>query len=198
MAKRKIIDDPRRQKYPLAQAMKEKAERIRLMCQDPNYYQHEVNKLCFLPLDDAFRLQFVREVTGLELHIELHTGKPTCDGLVYWWPVIEQWRSKIIEWQGPWRHGGIGYLEATMLSMKSSGDSYSKIADWLNTTLLQDIRKGRTIASQQLLDYFLPGETLDVALDTTQPISASKVRERLRYLLKIKKFRHTTDSSRKS
>ncbi|MEQ1844487.1 MAG: hypothetical protein ABL983_02780 [Nitrospira sp.] len=186
MPKRKITEDPRRQKYPLAQSMERTAERIRLMCQDPAYYQHTINQRHFLPLDDAFRLQFLREVTGVSLHIELSHGKPTRDGLVYWWPVIEQWRAKLIEWQGPWRHGGIGYLESAMLARKQNGHSYLKIADWLNAMLLEDLRQGR---ASQLLDYFLPGELPAVVLDTPQPISPRQVRERIRYLLTLKKSR---------
>lgn len=186
MTTHKRTEDPRRQKYPLAQSMKRTAERICRMCQDPAYYQHKINQRAFLPLDDAFCLQFLREVTGVSLHIELSHGKPTCAGLVYWWQVIEQWRAKLIEWQGPWRHGGIGYLEVVMLARKQEGDSDSKIADWLNAKLLEDLRQGR---ASQLLDYFKLRENPSIVLNTPQPISEAKVHERLRYLLKLKKSR---------
>jgi hypothetical protein len=184
--KRPDREDPRRQKYPLAQLMKPTAERIRLMCQDPAYGRHKINQRHFLPLDEAFNLQFLRETTGVELHIELSRGKPTRDGLVYWWPVIEQWQAKLIEWQGPWRHGGIGYVEALMLTYKKDGRSYAKIADWLNAMLLEDLQHER---ASQLLDYFLPGEPRSVVLNTLHPISVNKVRERIRYLLTHKTSR---------
>jgi hypothetical protein len=187
MTTHKRTEDPRRQKYPLAQSMKQTAERICRMCQDPAYYQHKINQRHFLHLDDAFCLQFLREVTGVSLHIELLAhGKPTRDGLVYWWSVIEQWRAKLIEWQGPWRHGGRGYLEGVMLAWKQDGHSDSKIADRLNAMLREDMRQKRV---SQLLAYFLPGETHDEVLNTPQPISEAKVHNRLRYLLELTKSR---------
>lgn len=77
-------EESRRRKYPRAQGMRPAAERIRLMCQDPAYYQHAINQRHFLPLDDNFRLQFLREDNEVSLHIELmQRGRPTRDGLVY-------------------------------------------------------------------------------------------------------------------
>lgn len=153
-------------------------QRLRLMCLDPTFSQHKINRRHVLPLDEAIWLYFLREDSSpggaVSLHIELtRHGTPTRDGLIYWWPVIEQWRAKLMEWQGPWTGGGMGYLEARMLAMRQNKDSYATIADWLNTLLREDTATGR---AAPLRTYF--------KLDESKTITPAHVRERLRYLLK--------------
>lgn len=185
MVTRKRPEDPRRRFYPLAKSMEKTSDRIRRMCHNQAYWQHEINHRHVMPLDDAVWLRFVREdgpAGPVSFYIELtRHKKPTREGLVYWWPVIEQWRAKLIEWQGPWSGGGIGYLIVQMHCMKKNGAKYSKIADWLNGLLRKEMQNGR---AGQLLAYFFPKGNHAEVIDTPQPISAAKVRELLRYLPK--------------
>jgi len=203
----KLTEDPRRQFYSLARSMERTAERIRRMCQDPVYYQHKINQRHFLRLDDAFCLQFLREGTGVSLHIELAHGKPTRDGLVYWWPVIEQWQELLMEWHGSPRGVSIAVarLVAQLLDMKRGKVPHSKIANWLNEQIRKarqreaDIEKNplsslvatipglkeclqgykRDSSADQIIKYFIPK-----GIDDHEPITSEQVRERLRYRLK--------------
>lgn len=207
MVTRKRPEDPRRQFYPLAKSMERTSERIRLMCQDPTYWQHKVNQRHVLPLDDAVWLRFQRE-DDVSLHIELtRHRKPRRDGLVYWWPVIEQWWQVLMEWQGPWRGVSIAQmrLESQLLNMKRRKVSYSKIAGWLNEQIREARQKEANIGKHQFsslvatipglneilqkyklvssagqaIKYFIPKVT-----DDSGSITPDHVRERLRYLSK--------------
>lgn len=196
----------RRQFYPLAKSMQATYERVRLMCQDPHYSsQHEINRVHSLPLDAAICLQFQWQSPGFEataehpkdgarrlrfewqspgvaLHIEFtRRGKPTRDGLVYWWLVIEQWQQMLVQWQGPRDSSGIEHLEAFLLSKRQDGTSYAALARVANAMLRRDLQKR---GASRLLAYFLPKATIDDVTDDPQPITAADVRERLRYATK--------------
>lgn len=176
--------DPRRRFYPLSKNMTRTAERLKLMCQSDNYCLHEVNRQHFLWLDDDFVLVFTNEGRRetMSLRIELRRdGKPTREGLVYWWSVFDQWYAKLMEWQGPWADGGLGNIKARMRAMEENGASHTEIARWLNAELRKDLKRG---TAGPLLAYLCPKLDPTEAMDTAQPVSSSKVRELLRYARK--------------
>ncbi|MEO7859216.1 MAG: hypothetical protein ABIU05_02035 [Nitrospirales bacterium] len=177
--------DKRRQWYPGAKSMQGKSERLHLMCQDAKYTQHGINRVQFLALDEAIRLQF-RWVAhaGVVLHVELTRhpkAKATQERIAYWWPVIEQWQKKLMEWQGPWTGGGLGHLLAVLRAKKKGGVKYSTLARTVNSLLRKDFAEDRTSSAREILDYFNPKLRLDEAVDHAGAVTASHIRERLRY-----------------
>ena len=210
MAKRKILDDPRRHFYPLAKNMKNDYQRIRLMCQDPAYCQHEINRHHILALDGAFRIHFDQEGRlsgGVSLKIEVtQHGRPTGDGLKHWWTVIEQWRDLLLEWQR--KQGGVTIagrrLETELLNMRQRRVSYKKISDWVNQRIREARQKEAELVNHPLnsLAVRVPGlnEILQnyklnsradeiikhftpkpMDADDSEPITESHIREHLRY-----------------
>lgn len=176
---------------PNSRMMKATYERIRLMCQDARYTQHEINQRHVLPLDAAVWLRFAWvKHEGVTLHIELtRHGKQTRDGLLRWWPVIEQWYHVVSDLQGPWIQGGLSrFLEFDLPMWHEQEGSYPKLAARLNLSIrsaLQDAH--RLDIARELLQYFSPKIDFDTILQDPAsitkvfPITASDVRERLRY-----------------
>jgi hypothetical protein len=208
--RRKVPEDPRRQFYPSSKLMTSTRERVQWMCQDKNFCEDEINRMHTLALDHSFWLQFRTlgpgERVSLQIEITQH-GKPTRDGVVYWWPVIEQWYQMLLEWQGRRRGVSIAQarLEVKLLEMKQRKLSYAKIADCFNEQVrearqkdddirthsisplhpghTQTLKSFKTSASaEQIIKYFAPRD--NEASGHLNPITAAHVRERLRTLLK--------------
>lgn len=210
MATDKPKKDPRRQFYPLAKNMKNDYERILLMCKHPAYYNHEINRHHILALDEAFWIHFEEKGrpsghVSLKIEVTEH-GNPTGDGLKYWWPVIQQWRELLLEWQH--RQGGVTIagmrLEAELLGMRQRGDSSKKISDGVNQRIREARQKEADLENHPfspvaatipglnhiLQNYKLNGSADEIIkhftpkpmdADDSETISESHIREHLRY-----------------
>lgn len=54
-----------------------------------------------LLLDTNYMLFFRRREDRIMVNIECTSGRPTREGLVFWWPVVDAWQELVNRWQPP-------------------------------------------------------------------------------------------------
>jgi hypothetical protein len=88
--------------------------------------------------DTGVQIHFVEMDNWLRVLIEVGEDT-TSDNLREVIPLALSWRDRLLEWQGPWFHGGDNlYLEEISMRQEA-GESYSQLAEAINNTITANL-----------------------------------------------------------